>query len=137
MKKIIHNENRDLNIYIVILIVGAVLLLGITPQTIADQLIAPYISSGSIYCTISGSYGSNSTCEVGQDDVSIGSNRFHRGYVWFDLSSLPSNAQIDNVRLRYDNYIVTKDSTGIHFPTRIGPMFGSKATWDSASNSTR
>jgi len=105
---------------------------------IGTQLTSYVVTSGSNYRSMSNSYGSSSTLQMGQNDVPGGSNRFERGYAVFDLRSLPANANISQVRLRFDcTWVDTTDPLGDMFYAEIGPLTVNKATWDSSTSQDR
>jgi hypothetical protein len=77
-------------------------------------------------------YGSADGVKVGQEDMFLVPNRYYRGYAWFNLNQLPSNATVQSARIRWDASIETDDSEWIAvITTRV--MSNSLAQWNQYS----
>jgi hypothetical protein len=58
-----------------------------------------------IYRSVNSSYGSDTDFSVGQEDVIGTNNRFWRLFMWFNLSNLPANADVQSVCIDYDGQV--------------------------------
>jgi len=98
-----HNGNGARQI-----VIAAVSCLSTTAGVKGQQLNVPPFDHSRIYRSVNSNYGSDAAYSVGQEDIVGPNNRFWRLFMWFNLATLPSNADVQSVSIDYNGLVVVQ-----------------------------
>ena len=108
-------------------------------RDLLSTLVVGGTQAPSVYRDMNNAYGHTSgTYYTGQKDIPWTDNdQFLRQYVWFDLASLPTNAQVSSAKLTYDSAVTPNDSSGIQFTINIDLLKSSASSWYNLSDQAK
>jgi hypothetical protein len=105
---------------------------GSSPKTYAGK---PF----STFTTVDEPSEYSSTTQFGQVDWLLTSDTSLRGYVWFNLSSLPSGCTVTDVRIIFNSFIVYTDSSNYSDTVTVysGPLSVTTTEWNGSTLAAR